>query len=65
MSISKFKILFLVATLIFSCQSKESNPQKEMNTKLLLNHTGYQTNGLKKVILQTKSDEIPEDFKVY
>jgi hypothetical protein len=53
-------ILFLTlsAILLFSCQSKE------MNSKLLINHTGYQTNGIKKVVLQTNSNKIPTTFEI-
>lgn len=48
----------LLITLFFSCQTKE------MNTKLLINHTGYLTNGIKTVVLQTNSDKIPTTFEI-
>jgi hypothetical protein len=50
--------LYLLTILFFSCQTKD------MNTKLLLNHTGYQINGTKTVVLQTQSEEIPTDFEI-
>jgi len=61
------KNLFLTLSVIlfFSCQTKESKPKNEMNTKLLLNHTGYHIEDFKKVILQTKSDEVPTSFEIF
>ncbi|MBT8252632.1 MAG: hypothetical protein KJN68_01585, partial [Bacteroidia bacterium] len=64
MRIIKFTILFLAPILFFNCQSKESNPQKEMNTALLLNHTGYHVDGLKKIVLQTSCEDKPGNFEI-
>lgn len=61
---TKFKIVFLAALIMSSCQSKDPDSQKEMNSILLLNHTGYQTDGLKKVVFQTTGNGSPGDFKV-
>ncbi len=61
MRVPKFTLSFLFTILLFNCQPKESMTK---NTKLLLNHTGYQIDGLKKVILQTESDETPSSFEV-
>lgn len=56
----KLNNLFLyVLTLLFlSCQTKE------MNSKLLINHTGYKTNGIKSIVLQTQSNNAPKFFEI-
>jgi len=52
-------LLFCTLTLLFfSCQTKE------MNTILLINHTGYQSNEIKSVVLQTQSDTTPNYFEI-
>ncbi len=45
---------------VFSTQAI-SDPQQDI---LLLNHTGYVTTGIKKVVLQTGSDTLPNLFKI-
>lgn len=37
------------------------NPKQDM---LLLNHVGYETNGIKKVVLQTHSNTLPNQFQI-
>lgn len=64
MRISKLMIIFLCTILFSNCQTKESSSKKEINSSLLLNHTGYQTNELKKVILQSESNENPSSFEI-
>jgi len=54
-----YSYFYFLGILIFSCQ-----PNKEMNTDILINHTGYQTNGIKKMVLQTNSNEILEKFEL-
>ena len=64
MRIPKFMIIALCTILFSNCQTKESNSKKEMNTTLLLNHTGYRTNEFKKVILQSESNVNSSSFEI-
>lgn len=58
MKTPKSLFIYALALLLFSCQTKE------MNSKLLINHTGYQTNGIKTIILQTISETPPTQFEI-
>ena len=51
-------VFFLIG--VFSTHAI-SDPQQDI---LLLNHTGYVTTGIKKVVLQTRSDILPNRFKI-
>ena len=49
----------IVSTLLFaSCKTQT------VEGELLINHTGYQTKGMKKAVLQTLSDIPPDNFMV-
>ena len=58
MSKSGLIIFYLCAVVLFGCNEKKTN------AILLVNHTGYEISGLKKVVLQTQSDYIPKSFEV-
>ena len=64
MSKAIVQTMVLVSLLLFGCQSKESDTPKATKAMLLLNHTGYPTNGLKTVIFQTDGEASPETFRV-
>ncbi len=51
-------IFYLCTVVLIGCKEKETN------AILLVNHTGYEISGLKKVVLQTQSDYIPKSFEV-
>lgn len=51
-------LFYLIIIVLVGCQKKETN------AFLLVNHTGYEVTGFKKVVLQTQSDFIPKTFEI-
>ncbi len=55
-----FIALIITGALFTEC----ANNKNDKNSNLLVNHIGYDIKGVKKVILQTTSDNIPETFNI-
>ncbi len=57
--------LFIGVFILFGLLFIKCNEQKpETGDLLLVNHTGYVATGIKKVVFQTKSNTMPEDFEI-
>lgn len=63
MNKSIYVIFILFACTFYACK-KDKTTSKETQTILLINHTGYETTKSKKVVLQTKSQEIPLTYNL-